>query len=114
MRLIRGLLVALALGSGVSNSQVNPGPSFVPREGYVPDAATAVAIAEAVLTPVYGKEIVLSERPFKATLRANIWTVAGSDPPCAGAPAGVPCPGGTAEVRISKKSGQIVFMAHYQ
>jgi hypothetical protein len=26
-----------------------------PKEGYVPDSATAVMIAEAVLVPVYGK-----------------------------------------------------------
>ena len=26
-----------------------------PKEGYVPDSATAVKIAEAVLVPVYGK-----------------------------------------------------------
>lgn len=93
-------------------SQIQTGPSFVPKNGYVPDAETARTIAEAVLTPVYGKQTILSERPFRATLKGDVWTVSGSVK-CDGPPGAV-CPGGAAEVRISKKSGTILFMAHYQ
>ena len=39
-----------------------------PAGGYVPDALTAVKIAEAVLVPVYGEQKIASERPFKAKL----------------------------------------------
>lgn len=44
----------------------------------VPDSETAVKIAEAVLVPVYGKQTVESERPFKAKLKGEIWTVGGT------------------------------------
>ena len=39
--------------------------SYAPKDGFVPDAMTAVKIAEAVLTPVYGKEKIESERPVQ-------------------------------------------------
>jgi hypothetical protein len=84
---------------------------FIPKNGFVPDEATAVAVAEAVLIPVYGKDTILSERPFKAVLRGEKWTVTGSVP--CNSP-GLPCPGGEAVVWVSKKTGQILFMTHYQ
>jgi hypothetical protein len=86
---------------------------FVPKEGFVPSADVAQAIAEAVLFPVYGKETIISERPFKVTLKANVWIVTGSVP-CENPPRGATCPGGSAEVRISKKTGQILRMSHSQ
>jgi hypothetical protein len=85
---------------------------FVPKEGFIPDAHTAVAVGEAVLTPVYGKDAIFRERPFKAMLHGEVWAVTGGVP-CEG-PRGVPCPGGSAEVRISKKTRQILSMTHYQ
>lgn len=42
-------------------------PSFMPSGGFVPDAATAKKIAEAVWLPIYGKKV-LSEKPYQATL----------------------------------------------
>lgn len=44
------------------------------RRRFVPDAKTAVKIAEAVLIPVYGETQVEPERPFKAVLENGIWT----------------------------------------
>jgi len=81
------------------------------KEGFIPTATVAVAVAEAVLIPVYGKQQIASERPFKAELAGGVWDVTGSvkcDPPSS------ICPGGAAEVKISKKTGQILFMTHYQ
>jgi hypothetical protein len=92
-------------------AQVSSNGGVVPKQGFVPNESVALAIAEAVLVPVYRKSVVDSERPFKAVLKSNVWTVSGSvqcDPP------GSICPGGAAEVRISKKTGQILFMTHYQ
>jgi hypothetical protein len=60
-------------GRAVANAQ-----SYAPKEGFVPDSTTAVKIAEAVLIPVYGKEKVESERPFKTTLKNGVWTVNGT------------------------------------
>jgi hypothetical protein len=114
MRYIRMLLTTLALGtaSGVVFAQKGK-LGIVPKEGFVPDAATAKAIAEAVLTPVLGKEMVASERPFRATLRKDIWIVMGSVS-CEGAPAGAHCPGGSAEVHIRRRDGSVILMTHGQ
>jgi hypothetical protein len=87
-------------------------PSIRPKEGFVPNAETAVKVGEAVLMPVYGEKQILSERPFKASLQRDVWTVDGTLH-CGGPPDTV-CHGGTAVVKISKTSGQILFMMHYK
>jgi hypothetical protein len=63
------LLLCFAVLSTFCQSQGLP-----PRAGYVPDSATAVRIAEAVLMPIYGKEHIESERPFIAELKDRVWT----------------------------------------
>lgn len=104
LALIGILSFAQSLGLGVPKS-------VVPKQGFVPTATVAVAIAEAVLIPVYGKQQIASERPFKAELSGGVWDVTGS---VACNPPGSVCPGGAAEVKLSKKSGEILFMTHYQ
>src|SRR5258708_38416361 len=42
--------------------------SYLPAAGYVPDSETAIAIATAVLTPIYGKPTIDAEKPWKAGL----------------------------------------------
>ncbi len=65
------LSIVLALAASLSVAQ-SPGlgvpKSVVPKDGFVPTATVAVAIAEAVLIPVYGRQQIASERPFKAEL----------------------------------------------
>jgi len=86
---------------------------YKPKAGFVPDSKTAVAVAEAVLIPVYGKEQVENERPFTATLKLGVWTIGGTlncfD--AKGAKA-TDCDGGVAVVRISKGDGRILYMLH--
>lgn len=78
--------------------------SYKPKQGFVPDAVTATRIAEAVLIPIYGESQIASQRPFKATLRGDIWTVSGTlDPNFVG---------GAAIVRLSKSDGRILFVTH--
>jgi len=79
-------------------------PVYRPKEGYVPDAKTAVRIAEAILIPIYGDEQIKSELPLTAILKDNVWTVTGSLPPGMA--------GGVAEVRISKMTGEILGVIH--
>lgn len=86
---------------------------YVPPDGFIPTSQTAIAVAEAILIPVYGKDQIESERPFKAVLNGNIWVVTGSVP-CHNPPPGAECPGGAAEIRISKRTGQVLFMTHYE
>jgi hypothetical protein len=81
-----------------------------PVGGYVPDAVTAVKIAEAVLIPVFGDQQVLSDRPFTAKLEGDVWTVSGTLH-CADGNV-VVCKGGTATVKLSKKDAHILFMIH--
>ena len=52
----------------------------VPTAGCVPNAETAIRIAEAVWSPIFGDEIVKSQRPFHAELMNETWTVRGSRP----------------------------------
>lgn len=78
----------------------------------MPGAETARKIGEAVLTAFYGEKVISEERPFAATLHGPEWVVQGTVK-CDTAPP-PPCPGGTAFVKISKKSGQITFMTRYQ
>ncbi|HEV1994522.1 MAG TPA: NTF2 fold immunity protein [Candidatus Acidoferrum sp.] len=104
-------LAALALAVTVATgfSQTTEESSVRPRDGFVPNAETAVKIGEAVLIPVYGEKQIDSERPFTANLHGDIWIVTGTLN--CGAPR---CDGGTAIVKISKASGQILFMMHYK
>ena len=89
--------------------------SYLPKNGFVPDSRTAAKIAEAVLIPVYGKEKIDSERPFKATLENGVWTVHGTLY-CPDGKGSVTkdCDGGTAQVKLSKANGRVLKMIHYK
>jgi hypothetical protein len=82
---------------------------YRPKEGYVPDSATAVKIAEAVLIPVYGEKQIQSEQPFTAKLKKGVWSVQGTLH-CPDGKAN--CFGGVAEIQISKDDGRILSMSH--
>ncbi len=77
--------------------------NYKPSEGYVPNAQTAIKIAEAVWLPIYGKRI-YDEKPFYTNLENGIWTVKGSLPKGH--------IGGAAEIDISKKDGKILRVMH--
>ena len=52
--------------------------AFTTHKDYVPDEVTAIKIAEAVWLPIYGKEILEKQKPFKAVLvQDSIWCVSG-------------------------------------
>jgi len=99
----------LLLAFVLAHSQDEHTPSFRPKDGFVPNKETAIKVAEDVLIPVYGEKQILSERPFHAELKGGVWTVSGTLH--CGAPL---CAGGTAEVKISKSSGEILGMIHYK
>lgn len=106
------LMISLVIAGYAAYAQ-RAEEGLVPKAGFVPNATTAQRIAEAILTPVYGEKTVAAERPFKATLKNDIWVVIGTIP-CEAAPAGASCPGGAAEVHISRKDGRVMFMTHGQ
>ncbi len=78
---------------------------FQPPHGYVPDAKTAIRIAVAILSPIYGEKQIQGEKPFRAALKHGVWTVNGSLPNAHTA-------GGTAMAAIAQKDGRILFVMH--
>ena len=78
--------------------------NYLPANGYVPDAKTAIKIAVAVWSPIYGEKQIQNKKPYKARLNKDIWIVDGSLPK--GSPGGVP------EAEISKQDGRIIRISH--
>jgi hypothetical protein len=79
--------------------------SDLPRVGFVPDERTATTIAEAVAAALYGAKRTAEERPFRARLKGEVWTVMGIVHPANAA-------GGTAVIQLSKKDGRVLFAVH--
>lgn len=78
--------------------------SATAKEGFVPNAETAIRIAEAILIPIYGTETVKNEKPFTAVLNGNVWTVTGTLP--------TGSLGGVSTVEIAKDSGCVLRATH--
>ena len=68
---------------------------------------SAVGIAEAFLVSIYGEQV-LKQRPFIANSDGNYWSVVGSFH----CPKGALCVGGVAQIKFSKKDGQISSVGH--
>jgi hypothetical protein len=79
--------------------------NYKPPQGYVPDAATAINIAVAVWEPIYGKERISQQKPYKAVLVKGIWTVEGTLPKQYTV-------GGVAVAEIAKDDGRILRVSH--
>ena len=90
--------------SGVLYAESNK-HSVTPNEGFVPDANTAIKIAEAVWLPIYGERI-YGKKPFVASLENDVWVVQGSMPKI--------MLGGVPVAEISKKTGEILRVSHGQ
>jgi NTF2 fold immunity protein of polymorphic toxin system component len=89
----------------------------LPKSGAVPDSKTATKIAEAVLIPAYGEATIKEERPFTATLKGDVWTVAGTlhcKDTNGRAVSGNLCDGGVAVVQLSRSDGRILSITHYK
>ena len=99
------IAVVLLTASAQSKGQDIPRPAA----GYVPDEATAIRVAEAVLIPIYGQRKIEGERPLTATLKGDVWTIKGSLPK---AGPGEIVMGGVATVRLSKRTGCILSVGH--
>jgi NTF2 fold immunity protein len=84
---------------------------FIPQKGFVPDAGTAVAIARAVLIPVYGASTIRDEEPLVAARHGDVWSVDGTLQ-CGHPKVKVVCLGGTAPVEISARDGTILSVIH--
>jgi hypothetical protein len=80
----------------------------------VPDPATAVSLVEKALTKVYGKKVIESERPFKASLSDGVWHVTGTLY-CKDEKGNVVkdvCAGGVAMADIRQSDGRVLRTGH--
>ena len=75
-----------------------------PKYGYVPNEATAIAIAVAVWIPIYGAGPIANQKPYTAELVGNTWIVKGSLPKQK--------VGGVARAEIAKHDGRILSVTH--
>jgi NTF2 fold immunity protein len=78
--------------------------NYKPKDGYVPDATTAIKIAVAVWEPIYGETQIAGEKPYTASLANGTWIVEGSLPQG--------WRGGVAIAEIAKDDGRILRVSH--
>ncbi|NHZ37155.1 NTF2 fold immunity protein [Massilia rubra] len=102
--ILASLIVLATCGSALTGADEPARHSYMPAQGYVPDAATAVTIAIAVLSPIYGASKIKGEAPFIATLKDGVWIVSGTLPPN--------MYGGVAVIDISRTNGTILRVSH--
>ncbi|HET7584740.1 MAG TPA: YbbC/YhhH family protein [Gemmatimonadaceae bacterium] len=101
------LLCVVAALPWLTAAQRQQPRSYVPPQGFVPDARTAVRIAVAVWSPIYGEDHIAGEAPYQATLHDSVWTVEGTLH--CGGPV---CLGGVAEAEIARRDGRILRVSH--
>jgi hypothetical protein len=75
---MKTMVVALVLAMAVALSALAQTMQSVAAPVKVPDAATAVSLAEPALAKLYGKRLIKSERPFVASLSDGVWHVSGT------------------------------------
>jgi hypothetical protein len=95
------VLASLAMPVAAADSSPH---SYAPKSGFVPNESTAIAIAIAVWTPIYGEDAIARQKPYTATLVNDTWIVEGS------LPKGIL--GGVARAEIAKRNGRILRVTH--
>lgn len=102
--IVLSLSVSFSAGNDGNSDRRSSMHSYVPEEGFVPDEKTAIAIAEAVLVPIYGKDSIERQKPFIVNLSDNVWTITGSLPKDS--------LGGVFFIRISKQDARVITLTH--
>jgi hypothetical protein len=103
MKKFAALIIFLVIAASIQASEPVK-HTYTPDYGFVPGKATAVVIALAVLSSIYGEAQIKSQAPYVATLENGVWTVTGT------LPAGLK--GGVAVVEISEVTGKIMTVTH--
>lgn len=98
------VLFALMIGNALPALAGETAHSYKPASGYVPDAETAIRIAVAIWEPIYGRERIEAERPYRASLRNGVWVVEGTLLPGT--------LGGVAVAEISKADATVLRVSH--
>lgn len=76
---------------------------YSPKEGYLPDKETATAVAEIILSRIYGAEQIKKQLPFNAKLIGEVWHISGN--------LDKDKVGGVANIKI-RNDGKIVHLSH--
>jgi len=98
------ILLLMMISAATVPAEETQKHNYKPDEGYVPNAETAIRIAEAVWLPIYGERIT-EKKPSNATLENGIWTVEGTLPPKY-------TKGGVPVAEISKETGEVLRISH--
>ncbi|WP_165822238.1 NTF2 fold immunity protein [Hymenobacter edaphi] len=105
--------VGLGIGEQEARKRLQQGlriekiyPASAARQ--IATADEAIAAAEPVLFEQYGRENILSQRPYEGYLLDGFWFIQGT------LPAGGDVVGGTFEIAFTAKSGRIVHLTHYE
>lgn len=89
------------------NAWTKEGKGYVPSDGFVPDKKTALRVAEAILISVYGEQQIAKEQPLEIALVDNdVWLIWGT--------MHKKVLGGTAVIKISKRTGKVLYLGHGQ
>jgi len=70
------------------------------------NASTAIAIVEPILFELYGKQQIISERPYEVYLLDGYWYLAGTIPK--------DWKGSGFEIILSARNGEIIRLTHYK
>ena len=85
--------------------EYNPKEKWIPSEGFVPNETTAGIVAEAVLVPIYGSDIIKEQMPFIIELVGDsLWVVKGIQDDLS--------IGGVVSISILKSNCTIIEVSH--
>jgi hypothetical protein len=71
------------------------------------DKKSLIKYAEPILFKKYGKDLILSEKPYVITSKNGIWTMGGTLPKQY-------TMGGTFHIEITAKDGKVIYIIHYK
>ncbi|OGX90341.1 NTF2 fold immunity protein [Hymenobacter coccineus] len=70
----------------------------------MPNKQVAIAVAEALLFPLYGQRTIVNERPYEVYRSDGCWYLSGTLP--------VGYDGGTFEIVLKAADGQVLHLTH--
>ncbi|MET0637959.1 MAG: NTF2 fold immunity protein [Chitinophagaceae bacterium] len=77
-----------------------------PSDTLISDASVAIAMVEPLLFKIYGRQQIVSERPYETYLIDGYWYLSGTIPEGWN--------GGGFEIIMSAKNGKIIRLTHYK
>ena len=91
--------------NGIDTKDAYPYGEYNKTEGIIPTPQDAARFAEVALSPIYGKEHIIGERPYSIRLINNtIWSINGT--------LDARAEGGTFHISIDKRNGRVRSIYH--